>query len=673
MFDTKVIILLPLFFCSLVFAQEDISAYSKGELKELARAAERIHDSESAAKYYEAYLEKKPNKLSIVEKLADHYRNIGDYQSAEKNYRLLLTERPQKYLLAEFYLAEMLKAQGKCQEAIPLYDNFRKNYLGKKNDRKYRRLAKFSMEGCEQISSAENESLLNQNRVVVRPIDEINEEHLEGGPIYLDNNTLAFNSVRGNLQETYALDEKMPKRTYYLAEKEFDKWENIQLWKMIPSMNEQEVVNGAFNFERNRFYFSACKTDARANVNCDIYRMDKINNEWLSPVKLSETINTNANETQVAVGLDENERETLYFVSDRSEGKGGLDIWYSTYYVDKDKYRKPRNCGSRINSIGDEMTPFISPVNGKLYFSSSGHPGRGGLDVFESVGQRSRWEEPKNINTIVNTPADELYYIVNSNGSEGIFASNRGTKKGAKFCCDDLFEFKQLDSIRLRVNGRVVSKGSNNEEEFKPTKVKIYRKAADSDERYFQTMTTTDMDGAYELPLEPNQEYIIRAEKEGYLSEEKILSTNEQLQNKAYDLNFNLNEITESPKRVENIQYEFGKAKLSEEAKKYIDLTLLKTLKENPDIIVEVGAHTDSKGSEAFNTNLSQRRAESVVSYLQSKGIEKSRLKAKGYGESQPLAPNTNKDGSDNPEGRAINRRTEFKIIGKIEVDEEDY
>ena len=144
------------------------------------------------------------------------------------------------------------------------------------------------------------------------------------------------------------------------------------------------------------------------------------------------------------------------------------------------------------------------------------------------------------------------------------------------------------------------------------------------------------------------------------------------MDNKSYQLDFNLNEITESAFQLENIYYEYGKADLTEEAFQSMDTTILKILLQNPEIIVEIGAHTDSKGSEGYNQNLSQRRAESVVKYLRRKGIDKNRLKAKGYGESQPIAPNTKPDGADNPEGRALNRRTEFKVIGEIEL-EEDY
>jgi outer membrane protein OmpA-like peptidoglycan-associated protein/tetratricopeptide (TPR) repeat protein len=671
-FGTKIILfLISILFFTTVFAQEDYSTYSKSELKDLARAAERINDSETAAIFYEAYLNQKPNDLKIVEQLADYYRKMGRYKAAENNYSTLVNERPKKYLLAEFYLAEMMKSQGKCKEAIPHYENFRRNYLGEKEDRKYRRLAKFNVEGCEQFITGKADLIIKEE-VAVRSLDEINESHLEGGPIFLDPNILAFNSVRGNLKETYGVNEKMPKRDYYVAERKKGEWGNIKSWKMIPSLKEQQIANGAFNFDQSRFYFSACQTDFRGEINCDIYRMDKNGSNWSSPIRLGETVNTKDNETQVAVGLDENERETLYFVSDREGGKGGLDLWYSTYYVDKDKYRKPRNCGSRINSVGDEMTPFVSKESGKLFFSSDGHPGWGGLDVFESVGQRSRWEEPKNVNAKINTAADELYYVLNSTGVEGVFASNRGTKKGAKYCCDDFFEFKLLDSIRLVVNGEVSFNSSNKEDNFKNAKVKIYRKDKETDERYFQTMTIANDSGNFSIPLEPNQDYIVRVEKEGFLSEEQELSTDDQMNNKNYSLDYSLDEITEEPSKIENIQYEFGSTELSEDAKRYIDFSILKTLRENPDIIIEIGAHTDSKGTEGFNQNLSQKRAESVVKYLRSKGIAKERLQAKGYGETNPVAPNQNQDGSDNPEGRALNRRTEFKVIGKIEV-KEDY
>lgn len=653
------------------FGQEDYSTYSKGELKDLARSAERINDIESAAEYYEAYLDKKPKDLKVVEQLANHYRQMGSYAAAERNYQILVDEKPGKYLLAQYYLAEMQKAQGKCDVAMPNFEEFRKKYLGEKDDRKYRRLAKFNVEGCEKILSGE--VLMNVDKVVVNKLSaEINGDHIEGAPIFIAEDLLVFNSVRGELKEKYDLEEEMPKRRFYQAKKQNGEWHNVLQWNVIPDMGEKEVSSAAFNFDQSRLYFSACELNYRGDVDCDIYRMDKNGGSWSQPIRLGEAVNSKYTETQVAVGLDENERETIYFVSDRKEGKGGLDIWYSTYYHKKDKYRTARNCGSKINSVGDEMTPFISKSNGKLYFSSDGHPGNGGLDVFESVGQRSRWEEPKNLENKINSPADELYYVLNPMASGGVFASNRNTKSGAKYCCDDLFEFKSTDSIRLMLKGKIKQLASEESKKLIGAKVKIFRKDKNGEERYFQTLTITNDQGEFTLPLEPNQDYVVRVEKEGYLSEEKELSTKNQLDNKSYQLDFNLNEITERAFQLENIYYEYGKADLTQEAFQSIDSTLFKVMLQNPEIIVEIGAHTDSKGSEGYNQNLSQRRAESVVKYLRRKGIDKNRLKAQGYGESQPIAPNTKPDGSDNPEGRALNRRTEFKVIGEIEL-EEDY
>lgn len=672
MFAIRLIFFLSLFiFSFFASGQEDYSTYSKGELKDLARSAERINDIESAAEYYEAYLDKKPKDLKVVERLANHYRQMGSYAAAERNYQVLFDEKPSRYLLAQYYLAEMQKAQGKCKIAIPNFEEFRKSYLGEKEDRKYRRLAKFNVEGCEKLLSGE--APMNVEKVVVSELGAgINGDHIEGAPIFIAKDLLVFNSVRGELKEKYDLEEEMPKRRFYQAKKQNGEWQNILQWNVIPDMGEKEVSSAAFNFNQSRLYFSACELNYRGDVDCDIYRMDKNGGSWSQPIRLGEAVNSKYTETQVAVGLDENERETIYFVSDRKEGKGGLDIWYSTYYHKKDKYRTARNCGSKINSVGDEMTPFISKSNGKLYFSSDGHPGNGGLDIFESVGQRSRWEEPKNLENKINSPADELYYVLNPLASGGVFASNRNTKNGKKYCCDDLFEFKSTDSIRLLLKGKVKQLASETSKELIGAKVKIFRKDKNGDERYFQTLTITNDQGEFNLPLEPNQDYIVRVEKEGYLSEEEEFSTKNQLDNKSYRLDFSLNEITEKAFRLENIYYEYGKADLTQEAFQSMDTTILKILLQNPEIIVEIGSHTDSKGSDGYNQNLSQRRAESVVKYLRKKGIDKNRLKAQGYGESQPVAPNTKPDGSDNPEGRALNRRTEFKVIGEIEI-EEDY
>jgi acyl carrier protein len=293
---------------------------------------------------------------------------------------------------------------------------------------------------------------------------------------------------------------------------------------------------------------------------------------------LNEEINTKYIETQPAVGVDEKGRETLYFVSDRKEGKGGKDIWYTTYKAKRDEFRTPRNSGSKINSVGDEITPFIDPINGKLYFSSNGHPGYGQFDVYKSSGQRSRWQEPVNLGKPINSAQDESYYVSSPSGRGGVFASNRDhpKKQALSSCCDDLFEFQDPNQIRLSLTGLI--KANNEQLEAIPlADLRIYTKDS-TEELFFNRKLIADSLGEFELILEPDQEYVIKAGSKNYLTEVKELSTKGALDNGNYQLEFQLEPKVGKSFNLENIYYEFGKAELTEEAFTSIDTTIYEIL-----------------------------------------------------------------------------------------------
>lgn len=659
MCDIKSSIVIIFVFCySVACAQEN---YSKNQLKELARISFQEGDFETSAQFYEAYLKQKPNDVKAHFYIAESYRLLGNYKRAA-DYYTKNEKVKEKYPLALYYQALMLKAQGDCESAIPLFEQFRKEYLGQKEDRKYRRLAKFNVEGCKVLK----DSAL---ALYVQPYSEIvNSEWVEGAPIFLDEHKLAFNRLEKGASQLVSNSKKMPKRKFYIyqeGEKQIKDWDEMNF------NPKHEIVNGSFNAEKNRFYYTHCETNYSNKLNCDLYVKEKRGEVWQKEKRLNEEINTNFIETQPAVGTDEKGRETIYFVSDREGGKGGKDIWYSTYYENKGTYRTPRNCGSKINSVGDEITPFINPLNGKLLFSSNGHPGFGLFDVFESNGQRSKWLEPKNIGAHINSPQDEVYYIVNEDGKSGLFASNRPhkKKKAIQACCDDLFVFNQLSETTIKVVPKVLSEDSSLP--IQDGYLLVYTKDSIGD-LYFNKRLPLKKKELAEFYLEGGEDYVVKAYSKNHLSETKAINLKKQSTFEELNLNFKLKPMSEKAYQLENVYYSFGKFDLDKEAFRIIDTTIYKVLIENPGIVVEIGSHTDDKGTEAYNNHLSQKRAESVVKYLRQKGIDKKRLTAKGYGESKPLEPNTFEDGTDNPEGRARNRRTEFRVIGKIKLIEED-
>ncbi len=666
-FDIRLLILGLISMMSISAFAQKANQYSSKELKRLAVSAERNNDPETAAIYYAKYIEKKPNDIEIIYQLADKNRFLGKPKKALGQYKSVIeSKKSKKYPLASFYYAQMLVASGKCEDAIPVYDQFRKDYRGEKDDRKYIRLAKIGVTGCKMKSGSGSSSIL-----IKELNDDINGSHMEGSPIFLSENEIIYNSLKTKGKSVFENgSDNLPSRLFYVAKLEDGEWKDKSSWNVLQNFNNGEIGNGAFNMNKTRFYFSACLTNAMGEVSCDLFRINKEGNGWSNPIKLPPTVNTKYTETQIAVGVDEKERETIYFVSNRKEGKGGLDIWYSTYYEKKDEYREAKNCGSKVNSVGDEITPFINPLNRQLYFSSNGHPSFGGFDVYKSAGERSKWSEPKNIGASINTYSDELYYVLQSDGDEGVFASNRVTKQNKKngACCDNLFYFKELDKINIRVTGKI-SSISADKLKINDVKMKLFL-VDDLGEKFYLQSASTDENGDYSLRLEPNSNYILKAEKDGFLSEEKRISTLNKINSEEMNLGFDLTEISDKAVQIENVYYEYNSPNLTEDALKTIDTTIYQVLIQNPTIIIEIGSHSDNVGSDAYNKNLSQKRAESLMRYLRLKGIDKSRMKAKGYGETEPIAPNKNSDGSDNESGRAKNRRTEFKVIGKIDLKE---
>lgn len=666
----KLTYLLLLCLSAEVFAQESTDEMSAAELKQLGNTAERINDLSTASIYYQAYLDKKPKNIKMQFHLGEIYRELGEYKKAQDLFQQLWEGKGNKYPLSQYYYAEMLKATGNCKEAVPIFKEFRRGYMGEKDDRKYRRLAKNNIEGCESLSEKPKRLDAEFINVTILP-EPINGEHLEASPIYLEDDVLLYNSLKSGGKTTFDADEILPKRNFYTAKEEGDSWVDKGLWKMAPTVKGKEVANGAFNFDKSRFYFSACEVNSLGKVDCDIYKIERSGKSWSSPINLGDAINSKYTETQVAVGLDEKGRETIYFVSDRKGGKGGLDIWYSIYYEKKDEYRNAKNCGSKVNSVGDEMTPFINPEDGSLYFSSDGHPGFGQLDVFYTTGQRSKWGEVTNLGSDINSAADELYYMRHESKDKGYFVSNRKRKDKNKLCCDDLYFFEELDKVKLYATGKVNAvdkKGSKST--LEKAAILLYR-ISDEGEKLYQKRITTDEQGKYKLRLTPDQNYLLRIEKDGYLAEEQELNTDGMYKHQDIQYNATLEAVKERVFQLADIQYEYNSSDLTKAAKEAIDTSIYEVLKTNPAMVIEISSHTDSIGSAGYNKKLSQDRAQSVVTYLRDKGIEKHRMKAKGYGESMPIAPNSKPDGSDNPEGREKNRRTEFKVVGEIEIEEE--
>jgi outer membrane protein OmpA-like peptidoglycan-associated protein len=377
---------------------------------------------------------------------------------------------------------------------------------------------------------------------------------------------------------------------------------------------------------------------------------------------------------------------TLYFSSNRKpRGRdknyyGGTDL-YSAQMDSRGRFSRVKNLGPEINTPGNEMFPYMAE-DAKLYFASDGHPGYGGLDLF--VVKRANGKTViENLAQPVNSSADD-FGIFLFRADRGFFTSNRDGGKGD----DDIYTFVNEDPnlrvVNYYLQGVTYTKDDKGQNQILPnTKVSLI----DANGDVMQDFVTGN-DGKFLFRVYENEDYELLGETDGYLKKRQPYSMKgksldpatlrELVTNVTFDTLMVLDKIQlEVAFRLENIYYEFDQYDITPAAAKELD-KLVQILIDNPEIEIELSSHTDSVATVEYNNVLSQKRAESAVNYIIQRGISSERIKAKGYGELKPIARNTNPDGSDNPEGRERNRRTEFKIIKignipkTIEEEEED-
>jgi OOP family OmpA-OmpF porin len=669
-------ILFIMLFCSIWYRAssqtDELAGLKPSELKSFAKNAMEFNDYTSAVMYYEKYMEQKPNDYKAAFQLAEASRLSKNYKKAEEAYKKAYSLNPKKNALALFYYGAMLKSNGKYEEADKQFAKFKKEYNGKDKNN-YSQQIKSNAKAAESAKTI----LSKQLKIFIQPLDStINTAHIEFSPVYINDSTMMYASVKTDKTfynynpEDSSSDE--PFRKLYTAEKSNGVWHDNGPMEGPFNADGYHCGNGAFSVDGNRFYFTRCKKKSGNEVVCAIYVSKLENGVWQEPVSIGKNVNDpQYTATQPALAFDNKSKsDVVYFVSNRPNGRGGLDIWYTQYDPKKKEYRAPRNAGTKINTAGDEYTPFYDTDLNTMYFSSDGWPGLGGLDIFKSNGELKTWSVPENMGTPINSGSDDLYYVINKkNKDDGFFVTNRQSGGTDKLnCCDDIYSFRWLESIHMFVQGAVTDGDSSQLTAIDHATVQLELRGTD-DTLYVPVQSTeTDKDGKYKIELIPGKDYRVVVKREGFLSTENTFSTKGKTDDAPIQINTTLSRPTEATISLKNVYYESGSSTLSEESKNVLDTGLLRFLINNPEIVIEMVSHTDNIGDDKFNLKLSQQRADNVVNYLISKGIDKERLKAKGYGESQPIAVNQNADGTDNPEGRKLNRRTEFRIVGKVKV-----
>ena len=503
--------------------------------------------------------------------------------------------------------------------------------------------------------------IANPIDIVVTPLENVNSVYPEFAPVIsADEQTLIFTSRR----KLDKLDEKQDKDPYdfgyyediFISTKTKEgKWAEPKLISDKINTKGHEASIG-LSVDGQQLLIYSSQLDASG----DIYYSKLEGSEWTKPVPF-EALNSKAKETHACFSAD---GKTVYFASDRKGGYGGFDI-YRVTMLPNGQWSEPLNLGSKINTEYDDRSPFIHPDGVSLFFSSNGHETMGGLDIFQStdLGEEG-WSTPENVGYPINTTEDDAFFVTSVDGKRSYYASEKEQGLGGK----DLYmiSIPKPPVQPMTVMSGVFSLGDKDGNI--PADAQIIVKDNQTGEiiGIYKPNTKT---GKYLFILPPGKNYNVTYEAKGYLfkSENLIVPKNSAFQSMKKEIKLAAIKVDESI-ILNNVFFEFGSSKISNDSKSELN-KLFSLLSNNPSISVEIQGHTDSKGSPKFNKKLSQQRAESVQKYLTNKGIKKLRVSAVGYGEKQPIAKNTNPDGSDNEEGRALNRRIELKILKDGKVD----
>jgi outer membrane protein OmpA-like peptidoglycan-associated protein len=629
---------------------------------EKAKEYWRIGNAAEAIKYADAAYKADPLFLDAILYKAAIYNATKNYKLAETSFEEVIAIAPNYDNDVYFSLAEIEKQQNKFEEAISHYQTFIAN--GPTN-KKSLKAAQAGLEQCLFIVQALKNPVPFDPKPLSNSINtSIHNEYLPC--LSADGETFIFTRRVHNDED------------FYLSKKENGVW---AVAKPIDKVNT-ELNEGAetISADGKIMVFTACNR-LKGFGSCDLYFAELSENGWTTPQNMGAPINSRAWESQPCLSAD---GQTIYFASSREGGFGGQDIWYSK--KENGKWIEPINAGANINTESDDAGPFLHQDGQTLYFMSNGRGGMGGFDLFLSrKNANGVWEKPQNLGYPINSQRDEGSLFVSLDGSKGYFASDRKYQNNAKHSVfdketkgldysqiteTDIYEFDLYESARPKpttyVKGKIYDANT-----LKNLRAKV--EIIDVETNQSVATAISDWKGEFLLclPYGKNYAFTVSRAKYALYSNNFNLKDTTLSRKKPYSLDIplilleniptvgNTNPTIDKTKRVvilKNIFFESASAKLLPSS--LSELNRLKAmLDDSSSLVIQINGHTDNEGADSYNLALSNNRAQAVYDYLIQQGIAATRLKYKGFGESQPITTN------DTPEGRQENRRTEFEII----------
>lgn len=598
--------------------------------------------------------EERPQRGEVAFKMGRCYRLLNMSARASAAFQNALRyEYPDS--TTHFMLAQALHADGKYAAALRSYDK----YLEFCPDDS---LAINCAEGCRTAQ----EIRARGSRYVVKQAKLFNSRRADFCPMYLgaDCDQIYYTSTteKATGDKKSEITGMKNADVFFSKKNEKGEWERPEpVEGELNTEFDEGIV--AFSPDAQTMYLTKARRELNAPTSVEIYTSTRSDAKWSAPVKFEITADTLSTFGHPAVSPD---GEYLYFVSDMPGGYGGKDIWRISL---KERQGSLVNLGPDINTEGNDDFPYVRS-DGSLYFSSDGHPGMGGLDIFRAtaIGDPAdlRWKV-ENMGFPINSAGDD-FGITFGKGEDGFFSSNRGDARGY----DHIYSF-EYDPVRITIEGLVMDKDEE------PVKNAIIRIVGNDGSN--QKEVARD-DGSFSFALQRGVKYVMLAGAKGYLNQKQEFASDSTMEDANYWVEFILPSISK-PSVVENIFYDYDKADLRPESKTALN-ELIAVLHDNPNVTIEMASHTDRWGSDAYNINLSERRAKSVVDYLVENGISRDRLQPHGYGKSRPktvtkriarLYPQF-KEGyilteefiktlseEDQQAADQINRRTEFSVL----------
>ena len=644
-----------LFSCLLLVAV--LSACSGAKLSVADEQMERGEFYDASRTYRKVYnrltkREERTQRGEVALKMAKCYSRLSQFPRASAAYQNAL-----RYGVGDsttvLALARSLHAEGKYSQAINYYND----YLALRPDDASAQLGLAGARGAV-------EAKLDPTRYVVRQHKLMNSRRSDYAPMFGGDDddrvyyTTTNEKVKGEARSEITGTKKPD--IWVMKKNEQGQWEKPE---PVEGELNTDVEEGVCSFspDGNTMSLTRARRELNSSTVVEIFTSTRSSASWSAPQKFEITADTLSSFGHPAVSPS---GDWLYFTSDMPGGQGGYDLWRINL---KERAGSLENLGEFINTAGNEQYPYFR-TDSVLYFASDGHPGMGGLDLFRAEMTPSGGWNVVNMGWPVNSPADD-FGITFARGSEsGFFSSNRGDARGY----DHIYTF-ELPQLQIWISGWVLDR---DEEPVPDAVIRIVGNDGSNQKAIGKA------DGSFRFPLQRGVSYTMLAGAKGYLNARQEFTSDSAEEDAEYGVDFILASINK-PVVVENIFYDFDRATLRPESEEALD-EMARMLLDNPNVTIEMASHTDRKGSDEYNDRLSQRRAQSVIDYLISKGITADRLQPQGYGKRRPkvitkklarefpqfeegteLTPEFIETLSPDDQEIAdqINRRTEFQVL----------